>query len=37
MGKKPEPLWLKVGDQVSLGIEKLGQQTQRIVAHNLSR
>jgi 2-keto-4-pentenoate hydratase/2-oxohepta-3-ene-1,7-dioic acid hydratase in catechol pathway len=35
MGKKPDPLWLKVGDQVTLGIEKLGQQTQRVIAHHL--
>jgi len=33
MGKKPEPVWLKPGDIVTLGIEKLGQQRQRVVAY----
>ncbi len=32
MGKKPNPLYLKVGDVVTLGIEGLGQQQQKIVA-----
>ncbi len=32
MGMKPEPVWLKVGDTVTLGIDGLGQQRQRIVA-----
>jgi len=32
MGMKPEPKWLKVGDTVTLGIEGLGEQKQRIVA-----
>ncbi|HYH42381.1 MAG TPA: fumarylacetoacetate hydrolase family protein [Burkholderiales bacterium] len=32
MGVKPEPVWLKPGDVVTLGIEKLGEQKQRIVA-----
>jgi 2-keto-4-pentenoate hydratase/2-oxohepta-3-ene-1,7-dioic acid hydratase in catechol pathway len=29
---KPEPIFLKVGDVMRLGIEGLGIQTQRIVA-----
>jgi len=33
MGKKPEPVWLKPGDIVTLGIEKLGQQRQRVVPY----
>jgi 2-keto-4-pentenoate hydratase/2-oxohepta-3-ene-1,7-dioic acid hydratase in catechol pathway len=33
MGKKPEPVWLKPGDVVTLGIEKLGEQRQKVVAH----
>lgn len=33
MGKKPEPIWLKAGDVVELGIDGLGQQRQRIVAY----
>jgi 2,4-diketo-3-deoxy-L-fuconate hydrolase len=32
MGKKPNPVYLKVGDVVTLGIEGLGQQQQKIVA-----
>lgn len=32
MGKKPEPVWLKPGDVVTLGIEKLGAQRQKVVA-----
>lgn len=31
MGMKPEPVWLKPGDEVALGIEGLGQQRQRVV------
>lgn len=31
MGKKPEPIYLNVGDEVSLTIAGLGQQSQRIV------
>ena len=34
MGKKPEPVWLKPGDVVTLGIEKLGEQRQKVVAYN---
>jgi 2-keto-4-pentenoate hydratase/2-oxohepta-3-ene-1,7-dioic acid hydratase in catechol pathway len=33
MGKKPEPIWLKPGDVVTLGIQGLGEQRQRIVAY----
>ena len=33
MGKKPEPVWLKPGDVVTLGIEKLGEQRQKVVAY----
>ena len=32
MGKKPEPVFLKGGETMRLGIEKLGEQTQRVVA-----
>ncbi len=32
MGMKPQPVWLKPGDVVTLGIEGLGQQRQRVVA-----
>jgi len=32
MGKKPDPIYLKAGDVVTLGIEGLGQQQQKIVA-----
>lgn len=31
MGMKPEPVWLKPGDVVTLGIEGLGAQRQRVV------
>jgi 2-keto-4-pentenoate hydratase/2-oxohepta-3-ene-1,7-dioic acid hydratase in catechol pathway len=34
MGKKPNPIWLKPGDVVTLGIQGLGEQRQRIVAHS---
>ncbi|PTM41837.1 fumarylacetoacetate hydrolase family protein [Bosea sp. 124] len=33
MGKKPEPIWLKPGDVVELGIAGLGQQKQAIVPY----
>jgi 2,4-didehydro-3-deoxy-L-rhamnonate hydrolase len=33
MGKKPQPVWLKPGDVVTLGIDGLGQQRQKVVAH----
>ena len=32
MGQKPEPWYLKAGDVVTLGIEKLGEQRQDFVA-----
>jgi 2-keto-4-pentenoate hydratase/2-oxohepta-3-ene-1,7-dioic acid hydratase in catechol pathway len=32
LGHKPEPVFLKPGDVVTLGVEGLGQQTQRFVA-----
>jgi len=32
MGVKPNPVWLKPGDTVKLGIAGLGEQTQKIVA-----
>ena len=32
MGIKPEPVYLKTGQTMRLGIEKLGEQTQRVVA-----
>ncbi len=31
-GKKPQPLFLKAGDSVRLGIEKLGEQQQQVIA-----
>ena len=31
LGHKPEPLYLKPGDRVRLGIEKLGEQRQTFV------
>ncbi len=33
MGIKPEPVWLKPGDVVELGIEGLGRQRQRVAAY----
>jgi 2-keto-4-pentenoate hydratase/2-oxohepta-3-ene-1,7-dioic acid hydratase in catechol pathway len=32
MGMKPEPVFLKPGDVITLGIEKLGEQKQNVVA-----
>ena len=32
MGKKPSPIYLKPGDVMALGIEKLGEQRQEVVA-----
>src|SRR5512146_565484 len=32
MGQKPNPIYLKAGDQIRLGIEKLGEQRQIVVA-----
>ncbi len=31
LGQKPEPIYLKPGDEIGLGIEKLGRQTQRVI------
>jgi len=31
MGQKPEPVYLKAGDEIRLGIEKLGEQRQIVV------
>jgi ureidoglycolate lyase len=31
MGNKPEPVYLKVGDKMELGIEGLGVQHQRVI------
>lgn len=36
MGMKPEPVWLKEGDVVTLGISGLGEQRQVIVPFSLS-
>jgi 2-keto-4-pentenoate hydratase/2-oxohepta-3-ene-1,7-dioic acid hydratase in catechol pathway len=32
MGKKPQPLYLKAGDSIRLGIEKLGEQSQEVIS-----
>ncbi|MFW7354673.1 MAG: fumarylacetoacetate hydrolase family protein [Brucella sp.] len=32
MGNKPEPIYLKIGDEITLTIEGLGRQTQKVVA-----
>lgn len=32
MGMKPQPVYLKPGDSMHLGIDKLGQQRQRVIA-----
>ncbi|KAB7646272.1 fumarylacetoacetate hydrolase family protein [Polymorphobacter fuscus] len=37
LGQKPEPWYLKAGDVVELGIEKLGQQRQTFVAWEAAR
>ena len=34
LGMKPAPVWLKPGDVVTLGIEGLGEQRQRVVAYS---
>jgi 2-keto-4-pentenoate hydratase/2-oxohepta-3-ene-1,7-dioic acid hydratase in catechol pathway len=31
---KPEPKWLKPGEVVTLGIEGLGEQRQKVVAYS---
>ena len=33
MGMKPEPVWLKPGDVMNLGIQGLGEQRQDVVAY----
>jgi 2-keto-4-pentenoate hydratase/2-oxohepta-3-ene-1,7-dioic acid hydratase in catechol pathway len=33
MGKKPQPVWLKPGDVVTLGIDGLGEQRQKVVSY----
>jgi ureidoglycolate lyase len=35
LGMKPSPVFLKAGDQVTLGIQGLGQQSQKIVKFTL--
>jgi ureidoglycolate lyase len=35
MGIKPEPVWLKPGNVMHLGIEGLGEQRQEVVAFKL--
>ena len=37
LGMKPEPKWLQVGDVVTLGIEGLGEQKQKVVAYKGKR
>jgi 2-keto-4-pentenoate hydratase/2-oxohepta-3-ene-1,7-dioic acid hydratase in catechol pathway len=37
MGMKPEPVYLKAGDAVELGIEGLGTQKQKVVAFKARR
>jgi 2-keto-4-pentenoate hydratase/2-oxohepta-3-ene-1,7-dioic acid hydratase in catechol pathway len=37
MGMKPEPVWLKAGDVVTLGIQGLGEQKQKIVPFKSKR
>jgi 2-keto-4-pentenoate hydratase/2-oxohepta-3-ene-1,7-dioic acid hydratase in catechol pathway len=32
LGQKPEPIYLRAGQTMHLGIEKLGVQTQNLVA-----
>jgi len=32
MGVKPEPVYLRAGDVMRLGVERLGEQRQRVVA-----
>jgi 2,4-diketo-3-deoxy-L-fuconate hydrolase len=36
LGQKPEPIYLKAGDTMSLGIAKLGEQKQNVVAWRAS-
>ncbi|HXX86765.1 MAG TPA: fumarylacetoacetate hydrolase family protein [Casimicrobiaceae bacterium] len=37
LGMKPEPIYLKAGDVVTLGVQGLGQQRQQVVAHRKGR
>jgi len=37
MGHKPEPEYLKAGDVVTLGIEGLGEQKQKVIAYKKTR
>jgi 2-keto-4-pentenoate hydratase/2-oxohepta-3-ene-1,7-dioic acid hydratase in catechol pathway len=37
LGMKPEPKWLKAGDTVTLGIQGLGEQRQKVVAYKGKR
>ena len=37
MGVKPNPVFLKAGDQMRLGIDGLGEQTQNVVAWDPAR
>ena len=37
MGMKPEPIYLKAGDVVTLGIKGLGEQKQKVVAYKQGR
>jgi len=37
LGMKPEPKWLKAGDIVTLGIQGLGEQKQKVVAYKGKR
>jgi ureidoglycolate lyase len=37
MGIKPKPVYLKPGDVMRLGIEGLGQQSQRVIAWQTAR
>jgi len=32
LGKKPTPIFLKVGQTMKLGVEGLGEQTQKVIA-----
>jgi 2-keto-4-pentenoate hydratase/2-oxohepta-3-ene-1,7-dioic acid hydratase in catechol pathway len=34
MGRKPEPVFLAVGDVVTLGVQGLGEQRQRVIAYS---
>jgi 2-keto-4-pentenoate hydratase/2-oxohepta-3-ene-1,7-dioic acid hydratase in catechol pathway len=33
-GKKPTPIYLKPGEVMELGVEKLGKQRQKVVAYS---